>query len=189
VALTPTPGQAGGQPTRCLRRGQALVEIAVATPLIFLLLLGTLDVSVLVSDKLVAANAVRQGVRLAAILGGAQSNPPPITTAQIDKLIVRDVLAVAGGLNYATLLEVDIYRPSRIDGAYDPAAGDPINQYDSTGAAFGSQTFDLSLRNQIPPTETSVGVRLVWRYTPPTAFGSFTMQLAPYAVMKCTVLI
>src|ERR1700694_2834303 len=60
--------------------GQSLVELAIATPVLIGLLLGAFNVAVLVSNKVIAGNAVRQGARLASEIGGAQTNPLPGTT-------------------------------------------------------------------------------------------------------------
>lgn len=175
-----------GQCHRWLRRksaGQSVIEFAIATPVLLYLFTGAFQVGVLISDKVVAGYAVRQGARLAAELGGTQTNPTA-TTAQIDQDIVRNVLAVANALNYSVIQEVDVYQPSRADGVY--SAGDPIDKYSGTGASLGVSTFPISIRNQIPPIETSIGVRLTWTYTPPTGGLSFTITLSEYAVMKAS---
>jgi hypothetical protein len=36
----------------------------------------------------------------------------------------------------------------------------------------------------MPPTETSIGVRLVWNYSPPAGIFPKNMQIVDYAVMK-----
>jgi hypothetical protein len=98
--------------------------------------------------------------------------------------IVHDALAVARGLTSATVTEIDIYAPSQADGSYK--AGDPVNQYLISGGAIspGTQTFPIQNRNQIPPTETSIGVRMVWNYSPPAGIFPKNMQIVEYAVMK-----
>ncbi len=166
------------------RRGQSLTELAVAIPVLFFLLMGGFDASLMIVNKMTAGYAVRQGVRLAAELGGTQTNPSASTT-QIDSQIVRSVLAVTRSMTSAVVLEIDIYAPSRPDGSYQ--SGDPIDQYFISGGTTvtaGTQTFGLLNRNQTPPSETSIGVRLLWEYDAPAGVFPKQTQLVDYAVMK-----
>jgi len=52
--------------SRSRMRGQSLAEMAVVIPILFFLLMGGFDASVMIADKITAGYAVRQGVRLAA---------------------------------------------------------------------------------------------------------------------------
>src|SRR5205807_6965278 len=70
------------------QRGQALVELAISVPVLLWLLLGSFDASVLVSDKVIAGYATRQGARLAAEIGGSETNNPPATQTSIDQNVV-----------------------------------------------------------------------------------------------------
>jgi Flp pilus assembly protein TadG len=164
-------------------RGQSLAEMAVVIPVLFFLLMGGFDATIMIADRVTAGSAVRQSARLAAELGGIQTNPGA-TTSQIDLQIVHDALAVARGLTSATVTEIDIYTPSQPDGNYK--AGDPVDQYLISNGAItpGTQTFPIQNRNQIPPTETSIGVRVVWTYSPPAGIFPKNMQMVDYAVMK-----
>jgi hypothetical protein len=100
----------------------------------------------------------------------------------VDANIVKNVQAVARGLNYATVTEIDIYSPSRADGQY--TAGDPVDRYDGNGNLIGSVGLPMTNRNQTPPSETSIGVRLVWQFTPATAYMTLNIQMSEYAVLK-----
>src|SRR2546421_10901484 len=107
-------------------RGQSLAEMAVVIPVLFFLLMGGFDATVMIADRVTGGFAVRQAARLAAELGGSQTNPGA-TTAQLDMQIVRNTLAVARGLTSATVTEIDIYAPSQANGIY--RSGDPVDQY------------------------------------------------------------
>src|SRR5689334_16728491 len=48
------------------KRGQSLAELAVVIPVLVFLLMGGFDATVMISDKVTAGYAVRQGARLAA---------------------------------------------------------------------------------------------------------------------------
>ncbi len=170
------------------RRGQSLAEMAVVIPMLFFVLMGGFDATVMLADRVTGGFAVRQAARLAAELGGSQTNPNA-TTSQIDMQIVRNALAVARGLTSATVSEIDIYAPSLADGTY--RAGDPVDQYFVNGGAVspGTQTFPIQNRNQTPPNETSIGVRLVWTYAPPAGIFPQNMRIVEYAVMKASPLL
>lgn len=165
------------------RRGQSLAEMAVVIPVLVFLLMGGFDATILIANKVTAGYAVRQGVRLAAEIGGTQTNPSASTNG-VDMQIVRNVLAVTRGMTSATVNEIDIYAPSRADGTY--TTGDPLDQYFISGTAVsgGTLTFPISNRDQTPPNETSIGVRVLWQYTPPAGIFPQNMRVADYAVMK-----
>ena len=163
------------------QRGQALVELAISVPVLLWMLLGSFDASVMVSDKVIAGYATRQGARLAAEIGGSETNPT-LTTAQIDNNIVQNVLAVATAMNYSTLQEIDIYAPRAASGAFNPGT-DLYSKFSGNGTLISS-TFPITAREQIPPNETSIGVRLTWNYRPPTGFASFSILLTEFTVMK-----
>ena len=174
--------------SRRTKRGQSLAEMAVVIPVLVFLLMGGFDASVMISDKITAGYAVRQGARLAAEIGGSQTTTA--TTTAVDNQIIRNVLAVAGGLTSAKPTEIDIYAPSRADGSYQ--AGDPVDQYFISaggGISAGTQTFPVQNRQQTPPNETSIGVRILWTYAPPAGIFPSNMQLADYAVMKAAPLL
>jgi Flp pilus assembly protein TadG len=163
------------------QRGQALVELAISVPVLLWLLLGSFDSSVMVSDKVIAGYATRQGARLAAEIGGIETNPT-LTTTQVDSNIIQNVLAVASAMNYSSLQEIDIYAPRASSGVFNPGT-DLYSRYTGTGTLVSSN-FPISAREQIPPNETSIGVRLVWNYHPPTGFATFTILLNEFTVMK-----
>lgn len=163
--------------------GQSIVELAIATPVLIFLLLGTFNTAVMISDKVIAGSACRQGARLAAEIGGQLTNPN-LTTDQVDQDVVRNVLAVATAMNYSTLSTITIYSPTAPNGDFN-AATDLYNQYNASGTKL-HQTFLLANRNQTPPNETSIAVRLDWSYVPPTGFQSFVINLNEHAVFKAS---
>ncbi len=163
--------------------GQAIVELAIATPVLIFLILGAFDTSVMISDKVIAGAACRQGARLAAEIGGQQTNPPPASTASVDQDIVRNVLAVANAMNYSTLKFIYIYQPLQADGDFHP--GDPYDKFDASGTNLYTG-FPLANRNQVPPNETPIGVRLEWQYNPPTGLAAFSIALSEHAVFRAS---
>jgi hypothetical protein len=169
--------------SRRSQRGQSVVEFVIATPVLIFLLLGAFNTGVMISDKVIAGAACRQGARLAAEIGGQITNPL-LTMNQVDQNIVKNVLAVASAMNYSTLSTITIYAPLNADGDFHP--GDYYNQYNPAGTLIAGGNFTLVRRIQVPPDETSIGVRLDWSYVPPTGFQSFSINLNEHAVMKAS---
>lgn len=161
---------------------QSIVEFAVSAPVLILLLLGGFDASVMISDKVIAGAACRQGARLAAEIGGQITNPT-LTTSQVDADIVRNVLAVATAMNYSSLTRIYIYQPLQPDGDYH--AGDPYDLFDAAGNNL-HLGFPLSARNQVPPNETPIGVRIEWNYSPPSGLPGFNLGLSEHSVFMAS---
>jgi Flp pilus assembly protein TadG len=161
--------------------GQSLTEFALALPVMLLLLLGAFNIGVLLADKVVAAYATRQGARLAAELGNGQGT---LTTSQIDQQIVSDVTAASSSLTYASIREVDIYAPRAANGVFNSAT-DEYDSYDGSGTLLHSG-FPGSDRVQVPPNETSIGIRVVWQYSPPTGSSAISVSSSEYTVMKAS---
>jgi TadE-like protein len=176
--------------------GQAVVEIAIATPVLISLLLGAFDAAVLISDKVIAAGACRQGARLGAELGGTITNTvvPPMSVAEADAYITKNMLAVAKAMNYSTISDIYIYAPTEADGnlplsgAGAPSGPDLVDHFTVTGTPGsyvatlqGFYNLTLDKRLQVPPSETPIGVKLRWSYAPPTGLG-INVVLTEYAV-------
>lgn len=147
-------------------------------PLLILLLVSVFNMVLLVSDRIVAGYATRQGARLAAELGNGQGG---LTNTQVDQQIVQAVQVGSTNMVFTTINEIDIYHPSTSNGSFQ--ASDPHDSYDGSGNTI-TLGYPASSRGVTPPNEDSIGVRLVWTYTPPTGTYSFTLQLNEYTVMK-----
>lgn len=162
-----------------------MVEFALSLPLLVALLLGGLNVGLLLTDKVIAGYASRQGARLAAEMGGYQTNPGA-TTAQIDAAIVHNVLAVAQSLAFASVQEIDVYSPQSPSGVFNPTT-DPYDSFDGRGNPL-VQTFPITMRNQVPPNETSIGVRVVYQFSPSLGSSFAGLTLEEHTVMKASPL-
>src|SRR2546428_11970599 len=98
------------------KRGQSLAEMAVVIPVLVFLLMGGFDASVMISDKITAGYAVRQGARLAAEIGGAQTAGP--TTPPGDQQNVRNGPPRAESPTSAPPPETAIHASARPRGRY-----------------------------------------------------------------------
>lgn len=161
--------------------GQSITEFMLAAPVLVIFLYSALDTGIYLADRITAQHAVRQGARTAAELGGTLTNPG-MTQAQLDAIIVTNIQAVASALNFSYIQEIDVYRVSAYDGSMQP--GDLKDQFDGSGAPLATQTFTLDQRQEIPPNETVLGVRMVWVYNPPTGISFTSLTTTDYAVFR-----
>jgi hypothetical protein len=180
------------------RRGQSLIEFGVSVPVLLILMVGAFTYGTLISDRVISGNAARAGARTAALLGSNSCGVPACGDPQwIDRAIVISARTVAASLAYTTLTEIDIYPatctstpPSAPCDANQYYNGDGvINRWDpnpATPAAIGGLPFTLDMRNQTPPTEASIGVRIIYTYSPPISFLAPTLTIKDYAVMKAS---
>src|SRR2546423_14563825 len=98
-------------PRPARKRGQSLAEMAVVIPVLVFLLMGGFDASVMISDKITAGYAVRQGARLAAEIGGWRTKG--VSTAPGVNPIGREPPAGADGLRAGTPTPLDRHTPPR----------------------------------------------------------------------------
>jgi hypothetical protein len=126
----------------------------------------------------------------------------------VDNAVVTSVLTIARGLsNIASLDEIDIYDPCATSGgacasnthvcSYQGAgldgamqAGDPVDIYkpDAQGKfvltpTAGTTMYSLDLRKQNHPSESMLGVRLVYTFRASAPMAFFNMQTSEYATM------
>src|SRR2546421_9851508 len=107
------------------QRGQSLAEMAVVIPVLVFLLMGGFDASVMISDKITAGYAVRQGARLAAEIGGAPT--AGFSPAPGGNQVGGNVRAGAEGPTAAPPPAIAIHSPSRA--ARSRTAGAPLESY------------------------------------------------------------
>lgn len=187
-------------------RGQALVEIALAAPVLILLFLGVYTAADLLSDKDTVNQAVRQGARLAAELGNGGYPKETLSSCQsgdaanpcaVDQSIVQATLPLLKQqLPHVSVTEIDVYRPQPCaagtswgsdcppdDGAFQ--AGDLIDRFKADGSPLTSSDakYTLDLRLQTHPNEASIGVRVLYHYTSPTLL-MFSMDQSEYGVVR-----
>jgi Flp pilus assembly protein TadG len=183
-------------PRRRKLRGQSLIEFGVSVPVLLILMVGAFTYGTLISDRVISGNAARAGARTAALLGSQNCSGACDPTA-VDIAIVVSARTVAQSLAYATLTEVDIY-PANCT-ATPPSAFCDANQYyngsgtinrwnpnPATPTPIAGLPFTLNQRTQTPPNEMSIGVRLIYTYSPPISFLAPTLTITDYAVMKAS---
>ena len=142
-------------------RGAALVEMAIAAPLLILLVMGILEFGVVFRDRLTISNASQSAGRVAAALGNQDD---------ADIAVLRAVEQSVGLLNDAgqgTIKHVQIYRnwyrydisrPCKWEPCPDPDNGSPA----AYGGGFTPAVRDVTLDADGLDV---VGVRLLFSHT------------------------
>jgi Flp pilus assembly protein TadG len=108
------------RPSRPRRRGEravSMTEFALIAPLFFLLLLGIIVAGIVIANQMQLTNAVRDGVRAAAICGGAGTNLTSTNTtlpngATCSSKAVADyvnskLVSIPGGINPQVTVTID----------------------------------------------------------------------------------
>jgi hypothetical protein len=195
-----------------------VLETALITPVLVLFVVGGLVAGSFIQDREVATNAVRQGARVGALLGGQpidSFDTPADNQREVDNRIVGTVLAAAK-LPFVKMEEIDIYcaqgcpqGSATCDPILDAGCGAAIlapsadgsiqanakfDEYDIVNNAAvanaAQQSFGLHFRRQGPPNEISIGVRIRYQFVSPAdAFGYFSRDLSDYTVMRAAALL
>lgn len=85
------------------RRGQSLLEMALILPLIFLLIVNTVNFGALFYDWITVANGARSGAQYM-IMGGASAGfPPQATASQITTVISNDLKSLPNASTNVTI--------------------------------------------------------------------------------------
>ena len=81
-------------------QGEALIEFALVLPMIFLLIVNTINFGAFLFAWITIANGARAGVQYMVLAGATIGTPKPATAAQITTLITNDISSL---LNRASL--------------------------------------------------------------------------------------
>jgi Flp pilus assembly protein TadG len=168
------------------RRGQGLVEFALALPVFTLVLLGLLDCGLLFAHVLGLQFATREGARVGAGLASGTRNAVtwPQVCGEVDAQVVAAIERTMR--DRGSLVDIDEVTQIQItkvraDGTADPAA---INTWTYTGTHTGP-TVDGTTLSFSPPgtpawnacnrlngvTPDAIGVWITYRYRPSTFVG------------------
>ena len=138
-----------------VRRGQAMTEFALVVPVLFLLIMGVLDGSLLMFSVGTARYASAEGSRLAAQLGNVSTTDSQVLTA------VRNTV---GTTQIFTVTEVDIYKLNQNgNGDLTPDPGH-YNRYALDGTALAPLTYPAATRNVGNGTSDFLGITIDYTY-------------------------
>jgi len=79
------------------RRGQAIVEMALITPLLLMLSFGVIDFGYYMYNYVQAANCVREAARRASVRAADAANPPYCSEANLQPTVTANYLNLAAG--------------------------------------------------------------------------------------------
>ena len=97
------PRDAGRRRWRRSDRGQATVELALALPLVFVVLLGVVQVLIVGRDQIAVVHAAREGARAAAVAADATAEGVDAATSAAGLDPARLSVAVATGADRVTV--------------------------------------------------------------------------------------
>lgn len=162
-------------------RGQAIVELALIVPIVFVLLMGVLEIGLLMNTKLNLQAATRNAVRMGTIDG---------QNASADYDIIRAITATQG-IDPSRITRIDIFKANP-DGSM-PTASNSDDWFTMTPTGTGGYTATAQLIDW-PPSQRRIaeppqylGVRLTYRYSSATPlFGAIggTRLIADQTVMR-----
>lgn len=88
-------------------KGQSLVEMAVALPVLLLILCGIVDFGWIMGNQIITENGCREGARLGAVVG---------TKSDYETTIVNRVIAVTPGYSHTGMaVNVTLSNPTKPD--------------------------------------------------------------------------
>ncbi|MGA8017061.1 MAG: TadE family protein [Candidatus Dormiibacterota bacterium] len=181
-----------------------MVELAILLPVLIVLFLGSWTAAAWIGDNDTAIQATRSGARYAAELGdttpASVTSPCTNDTCQVDLEIIQEMLPiVSSNMPNAVVSEIDVYQPGDGNcGTFTPGscpstsnggayvAGDLIDEYRVSGSSItvlNTPQYLLSLRDQVHPDESELGVRVVFTYTSPT-LSFFTQTDTQFTVVR-----
>jgi Flp pilus assembly protein TadG len=172
-SLKAPAGRAGGRAAHAGQRGQALVELAITTVMLMILLAGILDLSRAFHYTIGLTGAVRAGARHATFFNSPTNQQPYLDNADI-KLAVDQVLA-GDGLSASTLkasancltpTDGNTWaNPPYANAAYPTAVNSPWLYvcYDTQGSKTGTNTSPPAV-GDLSWTGKDVAVILLSRY-------------------------
>jgi hypothetical protein len=129
------------------------VEFALVAPILFLLIFGIIEFS-LINAAIGSYNfAAKDAARLGSLLGRTDANADTEMVALIRSHVV--------GIAPAQLLEIDIFRSDE-QGTISTTVRDA---YDANGNPIGALTWPPNARNDDLIDADYLGVRIVYRYT------------------------
>lgn len=164
------------RPRRRCGNAQSLVEFALLSPLLVLLIFGAIDVSRVVYTYNAISNATREGARLVSLKPQIQSDCDPLTRMK----------SVAQGFNLSqdphsydsTTVNTDPNNSSPPNGPSTPSAG---NGYMYIYPAVATNATGSCSNTTNRPTATNVTVQVNYSFTPLTPlvssiFGSIVIR-------------
>lgn len=157
-------------------RGQAMLEFALVAPLLFILIFGIIEYSLITFSIGTVNYATKDASRLGSLLGSSDPN--------VDTKMVTDIRNRTAGIAMAQVMKIEIFR-ANADGSIATIPGSSTladNIYDINGLVT-TAPWTPDLRQQTLLNADYIGVRVTYSYTYLTGFvGSGASGLTLQAV-------
>jgi TadE-like protein len=172
-------------PKSC-EKGQSLIELAIAMPVVLILLLGMLEFGFAFSHHLTLEYATREGARIGAALanGTAEVDCAPSPGVDLDAYIIaavqRVLLGTGGQIPIAQVKEIRIYEADTtgrdtlgLSNKWVPGVGPTVEGSALQFARSGAGTWAPCSRTNLSGNTDSLGVSLIYDYQYITPLGTF----------------
>lgn len=126
-------------------RGQALIELAMILPLLFLFIVNVVNFGAFFFAWITIANAARTGAQYKVMGGASVNSPAPATSAQITTLVTNDISSL---LNRASLAVRVCTNNNAVVSCAGP--GTYVPPADPEPAAYVLATVDVTYTYQPP---------------------------------------
>lgn len=174
---------------RTRSRGQSLVELAIAVPIVMLLLLGMLEFGFAFSHHLTLEYATREGARTGAALANGTTEVACTGTSNVDAYIIAAVQRVltspGAGVPVGRVSQIRIYKATATGGeagpvnVWVPGTGPTVDGSALLFNRSGPTGWDPCGRNNTAVNTDSVGVSLVYGYQYITPLGNIMGMVTP----------
>jgi Flp pilus assembly protein TadG len=168
---------------RAGQRGQSLIELAIAMPVVLILLLGMLEFGFAFSHHLTLEYATREGARYGAALAAGTAEVACTGADNVDAYViaaVQRVLTGTGGqVPISQVTQIRIYKSDTsgnvtggLQNLWVPGSGPTVDGTVLQFARSGGTNWDPCVRNN-GANPDSIGVSLVYNYLYITPLGNF----------------
>lgn len=162
------------------QRGQSLVELAIALPVVLILLLGMLEFGFAFSHHLTLEYATREGARMGSAL--ANGTDEVACAGELDAYIIAAVQRVLTGTNgqipIAQVKSIRIYKANAsgadtgISNLWVPGSGPSVEGANLLFTRSGATNWNPCTRNNTSGNTDSIGVSLAYDYQPITPLSN-----------------
>lgn len=170
--------------TRAGQRGQSLVELAIAIPVILILLLGMLEFGFAFSHHLTLEYATREGARMGAALANGTAevdcnlSPGVDLDAYIIAAVQRVLLGAGGQIPITQVKEIHIYEADSVGAEgltnkWVPGAGPTVETVPLQFMRSCATNWAPCSRTNTSGNVDSLGVSLIYDYQYITPLGKF----------------
>jgi Flp pilus assembly protein TadG len=141
--------------TDAMKQGQALIEFALVLPLLFLLMVNTINFGGFFFAWVTIANAARAGTQYMIRSGATVGTPTPATAAQVSALVTSDISSLP---NRASLVVRICTNNNGVVACSGSGSGTPLSDPEPASYVLGSVDVTYTYRPFIPLWNFPLGI-------------------------------